>query len=154
MLQSFRAKTLVFYGLPVVLWMTVIFLLSDQTKDESKGLSDLFLAIFRFLDLDPVRMQELGVPHLIRKAAHVTEYFILYLLVYRLVYRHYPEKTSLLWTLMICIVYAASDEYHQTFVPGRGGQVSDVGVDSIGMILALLGCWKMYGRTGKEVKNA
>lgn len=153
MFQSSKPRSLFFYWLPVVLWMAAIFVLSHQDKDESKGLSDLFLAIFHFLGLDPVKMQELGVPHLIRKTAHVVEYFILYILIHRLLYLYSPKTSSLLWALAIGVLYAASDEYHQTFVQGRGGQASDVGVDSIGMVLALLWRWKMYGRREKEGKN-
>ncbi|MEZ4777412.1 MAG: VanZ family protein [Bacteroidia bacterium] len=153
MIQSSKTQSLLFYWLPVLVWMSIIFTLSNQTKDESHGLSDLFLAIFHFLGLDPVKMQAWGIPHLIRKAAHVTEYAILYLLVHRLVYFYSPQSASLLWALVICVAYAASDEYHQTFVEGRGAQVSDVGVDSIGMLLALLWRWKKYGRREKEGKN-
>lgn len=40
---------------------------------------------------------------------------------------------------MICILYAISDEVHQLFVPGRGGQVRDVIIDSAGAIAGILG---------------
>ncbi|WP_245575523.1 VanZ family protein [Alkalicoccus chagannorensis] len=42
------------------------------------------------------------------------------------------------WTaLIICVVYAASDEYHQTFIPGRSGEVSDVVIDGIGAFVGI-----------------
>jgi len=44
-----------------------------------------------------------------------------------------------------CILYAASDEWHQTFVPGRGGTVSDVCIDTTGIMLAWL-AWSVRDR--------
>ena len=45
---------------------------------------------------------------------------------------------SVMVTLLICIIYAASDELHQAFVPGRGAHVSDVIIDSAGSALGIL----------------
>ncbi|MEZ4830007.1 MAG: VanZ family protein [Bacteroidia bacterium] len=147
---SSKTRSFLLYWLPVLLWMGVIFALSSQDKDQSKGLSDTFLFIFRLMGLDPVQMQELGIPHLVRKMAHVTEYFILYLLVHRLIASYSPQKSSLLWALLVCVLYAASDEYHQSFVPGRGADVLDVGIDSIGMTIALLLKWKKSLNSHKQ----
>ena len=35
-----------------------------------------------------------------------------------------------------CLVFAASDEWHQTFVPDRGGTITDVLIDSVGVLVA------------------
>ncbi|HHH41229.1 MAG TPA: VanZ family protein, partial [Chloroflexi bacterium] len=43
-----------------------------------------------------------------------------------------------LLSLALALLYAASDEYHQTFVPGRNGQWPDVVVDGIGGVIAIL----------------
>ena len=45
-------------------------------------------------------------------------------------------RRPVVWAVAISFLYACSDEYHQTFVPGRFGSPIDVGVDSIGMALA------------------
>lgn len=39
---------------------------------------------------------------------------------------------------IISALYAASDEFHQLFVPGRAGRVSDVLIDSLGALLGVL----------------
>ncbi len=39
-------------------------------------------------------------------------------------------------SVAFCVVFALADEYHQTFVPGRGGTWTDVGIDCIGIIAA------------------
>lgn len=124
--------------LPVIAWMTLIFLLSHQDKEESQGIGDFFVMIFEFLRLDPLQMEAWGVPHLIRKCAHVFEYCVLFLLMHRLIHHYHPKPASLWYSLAICAFYAATDEYHQTFIPGRAGQLADVGIDTFGATLALL----------------
>lgn len=76
---------------------------------------------------------------LIRKIAHMSEYFILSLLVLNVIiqfkgkieYKHY------IISICFCLMYAITDEFHQTFVPGRTGQALDVLIDTFG---AILGC--------------
>jgi VanZ family protein len=51
---------------------------------------------------------------------------------------------------LVSVLYAASDEYHQTFVPGRSGRLVDVGVDTIGALVALL----VVGSLGKKRRRA
>ena len=50
--------------------------------------------------------------------------------------KHIPVRASLC-SLVFCFVYACSDEYHQTFVPGRAGAMIDVAVDLVGVLLGL-----------------
>ncbi len=53
-------------------------------------------------------------------------------------------------SLVFCILYAISDEVHQLFVPGRGAQVSDVLIDSLGAFLGI-GMYKMVRKIKKKV---
>jgi hypothetical protein len=48
------------------------------------------------------------------------------------------RDNPLTWTLVICILYGASDEFHQTFVPGRSGLVTDVMIDTAGALIMIL----------------
>jgi hypothetical protein len=68
------------------------------------------------------------------KGYHVLEYLILTLLLFWAFdwFRRRPLIAGL-----FSVAYAASDEWHQTFVPHRGGHVTDVMIDSIGVVLAL-----------------
>jgi VanZ family protein len=68
---------------------------------------------------------------LIRKAAHFTEYGILFWLLVRgpMVRRPYLA-------LMLCVVYALTDEGHQAFVPGRTASLYDVALDSSGALFS------------------
>lgn len=108
---------LIKYWLPVILWMGVIFYFSGQ-PDLSSGLPHFY-------------------DWILRKAAHITEYFILTVLLLRALKRNFNLKKALLWSTIIALIYAFSDEYHQTFIEGRFGDIKDVGIDSIGIILAI-----------------
>jgi VanZ family protein len=74
----------------------------------------------------------------IRKAGHVSEFTILALLVgYALLAKPMKRSKVLVYTTLFSILYAASDEWHQTFVPGRTGHAIDVAVDTTGILLAV-----------------
>jgi VanZ family protein len=75
---------------------------------------------------------------IIRKSGHVTEYFILGILLFRAL-RSGSEKFNLSWviySLLILALYAAADEFHQGFVADRTPTLSDVGIDTFAGFLA------------------
>jgi len=54
---------------------------------------------------------------------------------------------------VICILYAASDEWHQTFVPGRGGTWVDVVIDTGGVLIAAaITLWKAHRHAKRAVE--
>ena len=125
----------------VIIWMGLIFFFSSQPGKESSELSqgisqfliNLVTRIFPGLEVD------LQAFHLfIRKNAHFFVYLILGLLVFRALLKSKPFciRTGLI-ALLICFLYAVSDEFHQLFVPGRSGQISDVIIDTSGAITGL-----------------
>jgi VanZ family protein len=57
------------------------------------------------------------------------------------------------WAAAVAIGYAATDEWHQTFVLHRGGHVTDVMIDSIGVVIALMG-WFLVMKRRNRIKNA
>lgn len=120
-------------------WMLLIFLLSHQTGNTSASTSshlvDLLkniLHLDRYLSLDTLHF-------LVRKAAHMSLYFVLTLLTYlHLSYRSLPYRKHIFLTWTISILYACSDEIHQLFITARAGSIIDVGIDSLGVLCALL----------------
>ena len=77
---------------------------------------------------------------IIVKGWHAAEFAILCGLCLALlnrVARSRPRR-NLLISVIFCVLFAIGDEYHQTFVPGRGGTWSDVGIDCIGVFAAAL----------------
>jgi len=103
------------------IWMVIIFWFSSQPK--------LFYLPESWMDF------------IFKKGAHAFAYGVLWLLWWLALGR----RRKLL-ALTIAIGYALSDEWHQTFVPGRHGQWFDVGVDAMGAVLALLLVHSTWGR--------
>ena len=98
----------------VVLWMGLIYAMSAQPALPS--------APGPLLDL------------IVKKLGHMIEYAILTLLLGEAL----PSRSMpLAWAL--AVLYAMTDEYHQTFVPGRNGWFGDVVIDAAGAYIALLG---------------
>ena len=85
-----------------------------------------------------------------RKVAHASEYFIFTFLIL-LVLKNSKVSGIKMFAiaLIICFIYACTDEYHQTFVKGRNGQFSDALIDTLGGIIGCL----MYGFTVKINKR-
>jgi VanZ family protein len=113
-------KSTLRYWLPPVFWMGLIFTLSAQPT----------------LPKHPDTLLDL----ILKKAAHIIEYGILAVLLWRALSRGRGahSRSALVTAFFVSVLYAASDEYHQTFVPGRNGTPVDVGIDAVGSLVALL----------------
>ena len=55
---------------------------------------------------------------------------------------------SIVLVLLICVLYAISDEVHQLFVPDRGGEVKDIIIDSVGATVGI-GVYLLTSSVGK-----
>ena len=76
---------------------------------------------------------------IIRKMAHFSIYTVVGLLLMSLVSTYnIKEKNRLIITLITGIIYASSDEIHQSFVPGRSPMITDIVIDTMGVILGIL----------------
>jgi VanZ family protein len=74
---------------------------------------------------------------ILRKIAHMLEYFILAALLYRAFRGSFKISVFHLtfWPLFLSFLYAVSDEFHQSFVPTRSPSAKDVFIDTIGIII-------------------
>lgn len=118
----------------VIVVMLTIFLFSAQNGIESAQLSN---AVEDYL-LQELSVDEIVVTHLpIRKLAHILLYTILSISVV-IMLEVFEAVSSLFDAFVICLVYAILDEYHQSFVPGRGSLLTDVLIDTDGILLGLL----------------
>ena len=87
-------------------------------------------------DIFPKDSSSIGViDYLIRKAAHVTVFGILAVL-FKTALNKRPRAYQFAW--LFTAVYAATDEWHQAYVPGRTSSIFDVMIDSIGAFVFLL----------------
>lgn len=145
--------------LPALCMMYVIFHFSAQTGAESGSLSyevsKLFVLAYNKLFMkgyDNATLNELIVlihPY-VRKLAHITEYFLLAASVSLPLYVYRLRGIAL--TLVagaFCIAFACLDEYHQSFVAGRGPSIRDVYIDSIGIFLGILFV-RIFGFIGRK----
>ena len=119
-----------------IVWIAVIFSFSLQSGDESGALSGGIVAWFVGLFF-PDDFTHIELVHfLVRKAAHFTEYFILGVLL-SLNVREAKWRRVLFAPWLMGTVVACCDETIQLFSDGRAGQITDVMLDSSGV---LTGC--------------
>jgi VanZ family protein len=84
---------------------------------------------------------------LLKKTGHAGAYGVLAWLYQRALRARVRGSTALrVVSVGLAVVYALSDEYHQTFVPGRNGRLSDVAVDGVGACGAMLLDWWLERR--------
>ena len=126
------------HWLPLILWMILIFLLSHQLKDDTEQTSGLILSILQALGMDMDFIETYHIHFFVRKLAHFTEYFVLFILIFRISNYYFPKNQALLISWILAVLYACTDEWHQSFVPGRGAAISDVGIDALGAALAAI----------------
>lgn len=127
----------------VILWMALIFYLSHQPVEGSNKLStDITKVIIEIAEkTNPNRDFNLSqLNHIVRKNAHFFFYLVLGVLVANgLRTSEIRGYRAIGITSLICVIYAISDEVHQLFIPGRGGQAKDVIIDIAGAVVGILG---------------
>lgn len=124
----------------VIGWMFVIYYFSNQNGTVSSGLSDRFVneayKLF-FTSFDYVKFKAIG-SFIIRKLAHISEYFVLAILWCSFL-KELNVRRYLLYGFILTVIYAGFDEFHQLFVLDRSGSVIDVGIDAFGALLGQYG---------------
>ena len=108
------------YWILLVIWLGIIFILSSipSLSVESLGYWDLIL----------------------RKFAHFVEFAILAIILFKAFDITTKEKPVKLFmaVLFLSIFYASTDELHQMYVPGRNGNLVDIGIDSLGVLFGTI----------------
>lgn len=145
----------------VILWLLIIFSLSSQPGPKSNGLSksvtkQIIKATQKVVVpnnyIKPRRNIMNKLNNLIRKYAHVVVYLVLGMLVMNaFVVSGIRGYKAFVFSLIFCFFYAASDEIHQLFVPGRGAKATDVLIDSIGALIGI-GLYKFIFKTYHTLK--
>lgn len=132
-----------------LIWLGLIFSFSakpaNESSKESAKVGRLVCSIFvpGFNEMPEDQKLDLAeaIDYPVRKAAHGTEYAILGMLLvgtlYGIVIINDVNRYSIP-SFVFGVLYAASDEFHQLFVPGRSGNAVDVCIDSIGLLTGIL----------------
>ncbi len=153
--------------LPALLMMYLIFSFSAQTGEVSGELS--YKISYKIVEVKNEVLHENkdsyelsyeadNIHFYVRKAAHMTEYF---LLAVAISFPLYVYRIRGIWLFLLagifCVGFAGLDEYHQSFVGGRGPSVRDVCIDSsgalIGIILVQLFCWSSLHTPGSSSRK-
>jgi len=121
--------------------------LQDKVGNETTNENSL-------VDKNTINVQqakENKLDYVIRKNAHAFLYMILAFLVSSIFFVFSKRgKDAIVYILFICLFYAVTDEFHQSFIPGRGSLVSDVLVDFGGALIGLaffyIAYYKIYKR--------
>ena len=129
----------------IVIWMFIIFMFSNEPAVESTnssgGIIDVVIDFYekissKNLSVEKKQLLSEKLQFPIRKSAHLTIYLILGIIVYLLFLElNYSEKYLL--SILICLIYAISDEIHQMFVVGRSGEIRDVLIDIFGSFIGI-----------------
>lgn len=129
-----KISKFVIFWLPVILWMCVIFMFSAHPTGSASQ----------------VHWQDFVV----KKMAHITEYAILTVLLFR-AFRStgMQKRQAAKYALVLAVIYAATDEFHQSFTPGREPTIRDVIIDTIGATLSVILLWKLLPKMPQPLKR-
>jgi VanZ family protein len=120
--------------LPVFLWAGVIFFFSTDhfsAPQSSRILGPLLQWLFPDISLEQLSSIQFAT----RKLGHLIEYFILAVLLYRALHAESGGRSSVrpaVVTMTFVLVWAATDEFHQSLVPSRTASMVDVMIDGLG----------------------
>ena len=124
----------------------IIFGFSNQNAEQSGSISrkitvNITKNIKSIQELEETKKEEMlgKIEHIIRKLAHFSLYTIVGILTMSLMSTYNIKKSNrICLSFAIGLLYAVSDEIHQSFIPGRGPAVGDVLIDSCGVICGIL----------------
>lgn len=125
-------------------WMTLVFWFSSQVGDDSKVQSGntirkIVLLFNKDITAENLELIVETLQPFVRKLAHFSLYTLGGILIYNLINKYnLNKKAKIIYTIIIGALYATSDEIHQLFVPYRSGQITDVLIDTSGVITGVI----------------
>lgn len=133
------------YILFVILWMGFIFYMSHQPAEISKAQSNKVIDIIKHINNSNSTNNSNKTNNsdkfinsfVIRKTAHMFLYASLSILMFICIYNGENMLKSIILSLVLCFLYACSDEFHQLFIVGRSGELRDVLVDFMGSSIGI-----------------
>ena len=131
------------YSVLVIIWQIVIFLFSAQPANVSSNISGGITKSVIKIFAPSINEHTLAniadsLSFAVRKSAHFFSYMLLCILMYNAVKKNNLIKHKKVSTIIFCFLYAISDEIHQYFVPGRACRVSDIFIDTCGILTSIL----------------
>lgn len=138
-------------GILTILWMCFIFIMSSDSgeKSDHKSSEIVNYIVSKYDQITNASMERINyhqsvefkqkANYVFRKICHFGEYFILSILLINwiIALNKCSKLFSGIWAIAISFIYALFDEYHQTFINGRNGNLIDSLIDTTGAILGI-----------------
>jgi VanZ family protein len=141
---SFSVRRFLKYWLPVLVWLIFIFI--GSTDLLSAEHTSRFIGPFlRWFSPDVSDGTIASVQFVVRKCGHLTEYAILAALLFRAIRLFAPA-------FIVAAIYAALDEFHQSFVASRTASPWDVAIDCVGALIGLA-LWRLFHNRKSKFQN-
>ena len=130
----------------IILWMTTVFIFSNQESTESSGVSKkitnnivkTFHIVDKYNEEDKQNIID-NIEHIIRKLAHYSLYTLGGFLIYLEINEYkIPLLRKIIYTQIFGTSYACTDELHQILIPGRSGEIKDIFIDSCGIFTGVV----------------
>ena len=160
--KALRKNKKLFHSILVIIWMLVIFNFSSQNGPKSTKTSDVVTSMVvnvttsvtnKDIPREEVKKKVEDSTFLVRKTAHFTEYLILGILVLQLLSDYTKiNKRMLIVSLVLCYLYAVSDEVHQIFIPDRTAKVLDTFIDGAGSLVGIT-IYSIYQSKCRKMSN-
>lgn len=141
------AKRIIF-GILIIINCAAIFYFSSQVADNSKKqssrvvelVSNIMPSIKKMQEAQKTKLKENIITPIVRKTAHFLIYAMLGIWTINFINTFEKLKISqkIIISMLFCLLYATTDEFHQTLVSGRSGEIRDVLIDSLGALEGML----------------
>lgn len=149
-----KNKSKIIYLALLIIWMGIIFIMSNQPAQVSDNQSGLVIRLLAYIGINVSDAFGGLANFIVRKVAHFTEYMILAYLVFNVLEFHCESnKRVIMFSILFVFIYASSDEIHQYFVPGRECAFRDVVIDTLGGITSTLITSFLKSLKGKRIKH-
>ena len=165
------SKKTIILGIVTLLWMGVIFYMSNDSGEDSGNKSGdiINFIVSKYDQITNASIEKINyhnsiefkekANYIFRKVCHFSEYFVLSILLINwfISLSKYTMLSSSIWTIIISIVYALLDEYHQTFISGRSGNIIDSMIDTSGAItgtILVIIIYYIINKNNMKTKNS
>ena len=157
-------KRQIIYLILIIIWMLTIFIFSNQPGEQSEGTSgrvttsiiNMASNIVNIENQDKENIIQILDP-IIRKLAHFTIYLIGGFLIMNFANTlQTKESTKIIYSILVGIIYAGTDELHQNFIAGRSCLITDVYIDTLGIatgVFVFLLIFNIYIKVMKNFKK-
>ena len=165
------SKKTIILGIVTLLWMGVIFYMSNDSGEDSGNKSGdiINFIVSKYDQITNASIEKINyhnsiefkekANYIFRKVCHFSEYFVLSILLINwfISLSKYTMLLSSIWTIIISLVYALLDEYHQTFISGRSGNIIDSMIDTSGAItgtILVIIIYYIINKNNMKTKNS